>query len=281
MSVSDEVALAEGEQAADRIISGGRMIDYLEVARALKVGQRIAIREAGTDQGKPYNIAFSHWLDQHPRLRTVNKPDRAAALWCLDPENYSRVMKHLAALDADERQRTTLRTVRRRLDVPPPSPPTPKPPPVVKSKPAAVTRPDRVQEAADRAEIMTLKAEIATLKAQAATPKAAPQSEHVKSATPTTPVDDAPIDHDAPWEPEAPYPAKAVPNPDGGEAYSDGYNPLDPYDYGSYSENLWQTVLRAGLTTNYRDTKLFIHDRGEAVAWFEAALAALDVKPQA
>ena len=57
MSVSDEVALAEGEQAADRIISGGHMIDYLEVARALKVGQRIAIREAGTDQGKPYNIA--------------------------------------------------------------------------------------------------------------------------------------------------------------------------------------------------------------------------------
>ena len=146
------------------------------------VGPRIAAREAGTDQGKPYNIAFSRWLDQHPKLRTVNKPNRAAALWCLDPANWPRVEKYLATLDIDERQTITLRTVRRRLDVPPPSPPTPSRRRSSPTKPAAVPRPDRVQEAADRAEIMTLKAEIATFKAQAATPKAAPQSEHVKSA---------------------------------------------------------------------------------------------------
>jgi hypothetical protein len=158
--VSDEIALAEGDEAADHIVSGGHMIDYLKVARALKVGQRIAVEQAGTDQGKPYNVAFSKWLDQHPKLRAVNKPNRAAALWCLDPANWPRVEKHLATLDSEERQTITLRTVRRRLDTWTPQPSATRPT-ASAPQPAPARRPqDRVQEQADRAEVDTLKKEV-------------------------------------------------------------------------------------------------------------------------
>ena len=72
-----------------------------------------------------------------------------------------------------------------------------------------------------------------------------------------------------------PKPAKTVPDGNGWDASGD-YDPLDPYDFGSYVDNLWQTVLRAGLITNSRDSKLFIHDRAKAVAWFEQMLADYD-----
>jgi hypothetical protein len=36
-----------------------------------------------------------------------------------------------------------------------------------------------------------------------------------------------------------------VPDGNGWDA-SEDYDPLDPYDFSNYSENLWQTVLRAG-----------------------------------
>ena len=155
--VSDEIAIAEGDDAADHIVSGGHIIDYLKVARALKVGQRIAVEQAGTDQGKPYNVAFSKWLDQHPKLRAVNKPNRAAALWCLDPTNWPRVETYLATLDVEERQTITLRTVRRRLDTWTRQPSAPRP--AVAPRP-----PDRIYEAADRAEVQTLQKEMWRLK---------------------------------------------------------------------------------------------------------------------
>ena len=39
---------------------------------------------------------------------------------------------------------------------------------------------------------------------------------------------------------------------------------------------MWETILRAGLTANSRDSKLFIHDRDKAVAWFKQMLADYD-----
>ena len=126
--VADDVALYEGDDAADRVIGGGVLIDHLKVGRALMVGSRIAAEEAGTDRGKPYNMAFSRWLQQHPKLAAVNEQNRAAALWCLNPANWPRVEKYLATLDVDERQGITLRTVRRRLDHPPPQSPASRPP---------------------------------------------------------------------------------------------------------------------------------------------------------
>ena len=76
-NVADDVALSEGDEATHRVASAVRgnplaasrqadLINHLKVARALMVGQRIAASEAGTNQGKPYNMAFSRWLDQHP-----------------------------------------------------------------------------------------------------------------------------------------------------------------------------------------------------------------------
>jgi hypothetical protein len=73
-----------------------------------------------------------------------------------------------------------------------------------------------------------------------------------------------------------PDPAKTVPDPDGRDVESDDYDPLDPYDFGMYSENIWQAVLRAGLITNDRESKFFIHDRAVAVAWSEQMLADYD-----
>ena len=161
--VSDEVALAEGDEAADRIISGATLIDHLKVGRALMVGARIAAKEAGTHQGKPYNIAFNKWLQRHPKLAAVNEQNRAAALWCLNEQNWPRVEKYLGTLDIEERQTISLRTVRRRLDVPPPRPAAPKHQPQATAAAAhkAATSPtDRTREAADQAEIATLKAEV-------------------------------------------------------------------------------------------------------------------------
>ena len=98
----------------------------------------------------------------------------------------------------------------------------------------------------------------------------------VASAKTAAPPDDEPIDHDEPQEPWDVYPAKAVPDPDGNESGDVSYNPLDPYDFGSYGDNLFQAVMQGWPTTNYRDTKLFIHDRAKAVAWFEQMLADYD-----
>ena len=171
--VSDDVALAEGDEAADRIISGATVVDHLKIGRALMVGSRIAAREAGCDRGKPYNIAFGNWLKQHPKLRAVNEQNRAAALWCLAPENWPRVEKYLAALDINERQTITLRTVRRKIGAPP-RPATPKaaPAPAPKVMPQAETirsadapkADPSIAAAADRAEVATLRAEVWALR---------------------------------------------------------------------------------------------------------------------
>jgi hypothetical protein len=164
--VSDEIALAEGDEAADRIISGATLIDHLKIGRALLTGSRIAAREADCDRGKPYTTAFHRWLEQHPKLNAVNEQNRAAALWCLNLANYPRVEKYLATLDVEERQTITLRTVRRRLDVPSPRRAPPEAAP--RLKPGVAPRPqhartidhNHVREAADSAEIATLKKEV-------------------------------------------------------------------------------------------------------------------------
>jgi hypothetical protein len=120
--ISDEVALTEGDEAADRAISGSTMIDQLKIGRALKVGARLAAIKAGRDYGKHYNIAFSQWLQEHPKLAAVNEQNRAAALWCLSDVNWPRVEGYLKTLDVDERQTISLRTARRRLEQKPADP---------------------------------------------------------------------------------------------------------------------------------------------------------------
>jgi hypothetical protein len=91
--------------------------DRLKVARALMVGRRAAMAESGANhpEGKPYFTAFSRWLADHPKLAAVSADDRAAALWCLEAENWPRVRSALAALDDKTRQRASLRALRARL----------------------------------------------------------------------------------------------------------------------------------------------------------------------
>ena len=59
---------AEGDEAADHIVSGGHVIDYLKVAAARSKSGN-ARRAGGNRPGETYNVAFSKWLDQHPTAR--------------------------------------------------------------------------------------------------------------------------------------------------------------------------------------------------------------------
>jgi hypothetical protein len=120
LTVPDEEAIQEGEAAAERLVSGRSLIDQLAVARALMVGRRTALTETGTNvpAGKPYILAFSRWLDGHPKLKAVSGPERAAALWCVEPDNWPKVQAALKALDDRSRQRATLRGLRKQIERP-------------------------------------------------------------------------------------------------------------------------------------------------------------------
>jgi hypothetical protein len=118
LAVDDETAIIEGEQAADRLVRGQTLDDQLKVARALTVGRRVAMNETGSNApaGKPYIVAFNRWLAKHPRLAAINHTVRAAALWCIDPDNWPKVEAALAKLDDQTRMRATLRGLRAQIE---------------------------------------------------------------------------------------------------------------------------------------------------------------------
>jgi hypothetical protein len=101
LDVADDVAIREGEEAAGRLVTGQSLTDQLMVARALMVGRRHALAVSGANrpEGKPYILAFSGWLAEHPKLQSIIGPTRAAGLWCVEPDNWPKVQAALAALD--------------------------------------------------------------------------------------------------------------------------------------------------------------------------------------
>jgi hypothetical protein len=106
-NVGDNEAIAEGE-AAERLIRGaGSILDKLKAARGLQVGQRLA-KEAEA-AGRRYSKVFGDWLAQHPWLEKFSGPDRAAALWCLEPGNWPDALKMIQRLDDKHRQSLGLR----------------------------------------------------------------------------------------------------------------------------------------------------------------------------
>jgi hypothetical protein len=142
LAVDDATAIKEGVDAARRLVRRQDLTDQLKVARLLMVGRRAALVEIGANDlapaiapaGKPYNMAFNRWLKRYPRLAVLHPQVRADALWCLEAANWPRVQAELAKLDDRERQRVSLRTLRRwietaeRRSAPPPQrPPAPEP----------------------------------------------------------------------------------------------------------------------------------------------------------
>lgn len=121
-----DTAISRGTEAARRLIAGGSLTDWLDVAAALAEGAKLAEAQAGQAKGKAYAQAFASWLKDHPELRAVGGPERAAAIWALKDENWSGVERYLNSLTTDELLRTNMRAIKRRLG-PPPRPRKPKP----------------------------------------------------------------------------------------------------------------------------------------------------------
>jgi hypothetical protein len=92
----------------ERLIKGaGSILDKLKAARGFQVGQRLA-REAEA-AGRRYSKVFGDWLAQHPWLEKFSSPDRAAALWCLEPGAWPDALKVIQRLDDKQRQSLGLR----------------------------------------------------------------------------------------------------------------------------------------------------------------------------
>ena len=137
LAVADDVAIEEGEEAAGRLVRGQSLTDQLKVARALMVGRRAALAESGANhpEGKPYFVAFNRWLARHPKLAAILPDNRAAGLWCVEPENWPKVQAALERLTDQERQRATLRGLRKRIE------PKPAPSPRRAARPASAQEP--------------------------------------------------------------------------------------------------------------------------------------------
>jgi hypothetical protein len=90
-----------------RAVRLGSILDKLKAARGLQVGQRLA-KEAEA-AGRRYSKIFGGWLAQHPWLEKFSGPDRAAALWCLEPGNWPDALKVIQRLDDKQRQNLGLR----------------------------------------------------------------------------------------------------------------------------------------------------------------------------
>ena len=93
------------------------LIDWLDVAAFLNEGAKRAKAEAdGNDKSKAYKLAYSRWLKAHPELEAVSSPERAAALWCLKPENWPNARDYLHTLTPSQLAKVTMRTVKRHVE---------------------------------------------------------------------------------------------------------------------------------------------------------------------
>jgi hypothetical protein len=124
-----ETAEARGLLAAKRLTTGAALVDWLDVAAFLNEGAKRAKAEAGdNDKSKAYKQAYSRWLNAHPELEAVSGPERAAAIWCLKPENWPKARDYLHMLTASQLAKVTMRTVKRHVEPPkdPDAPTAPK-----------------------------------------------------------------------------------------------------------------------------------------------------------
>jgi hypothetical protein len=108
-------AIQRGRLAAQRILSGGNLSDWLDIATALNHGSKLAEAEAGQANGKGYYQAYARWLDANPEFRAVKGPERAAAIWALKSENWPAVDHYLKSLAPEEYAHMTMRKVKQKI----------------------------------------------------------------------------------------------------------------------------------------------------------------------
>lgn len=88
----------EADEALDRIERGQSWTDWKKVAELFAHGRKLAMLRGHTNkpEGKGYNLAYSAWMDAHPKLRRIDKATRNHCLQCND------------AIEAIDRWRATL-----------------------------------------------------------------------------------------------------------------------------------------------------------------------------
>ena len=76
----------EADEAMDRLERGQTWLDWRKVAELLSHGRKLSMLRAHTNkpEGKGYNLAYSGWLEAHPKLRKIDKATRNHALQCFD-----------------------------------------------------------------------------------------------------------------------------------------------------------------------------------------------------
>lgn len=76
----------EADAALERIQRGQSWEDWRKVAELFTHGRKLAMLHghANKPEGKGYNLCFSSWLDQHPKLRSIDKATRNHAMQCFD-----------------------------------------------------------------------------------------------------------------------------------------------------------------------------------------------------
>lgn len=76
----------EGDAALDRIKRGQQWLDWIAIGEWLVFGRNKAMHRAGTNQpaGATYNKAFGAWLDEHAKLRGIDKATRNHVMWAAD-----------------------------------------------------------------------------------------------------------------------------------------------------------------------------------------------------
>lgn len=85
--------VADAEAAVDMVRSGHTWKVWKTICNGFHTGRLQTLRKAGTNQpmGKNYNRAYSKWLEEHPKLQSLDKATRNHCLWCAE---------HMVELDA-------------------------------------------------------------------------------------------------------------------------------------------------------------------------------------
>lgn len=95
---------AEADAALDRIQRGQSWNDWAKIGELFVHGRKLAMLHGHTNEpaGKGYNMAFSSWLDAHPKLRAVDKATRNHAMQCFD--NIQEITEWRAKLAQNQRE---------------------------------------------------------------------------------------------------------------------------------------------------------------------------------
>lgn len=89
---SRETLIQRGEEALGRLTSDTTWTDWLAIGAGFDEGRNKAKHDAGTNEpkGKGYILAFSKWLEDHPKYRAVDGTDR---------KNLFDVLENLPAIE--------------------------------------------------------------------------------------------------------------------------------------------------------------------------------------